>query len=54
VRVPLAGDASTRRYERLFHGRRPETLILMDQAAGRGERLSAEDAWTPNGVGPGL
>ncbi|TPW03899.1 MAG: aminoglycoside phosphotransferase, partial [bacterium] len=43
VRTPLAGDASTRRYERLTtaDGRK---LILMDQAPAEESAVAPEDA----------
>lgn len=46
VRQPLAGDASTRRYERLTtaHG---ASLMLMDQAPAA-ESLPCDPSWTPD------
>ena len=46
VRVPLPGDASTRRYERLTLPS-GTTLMLMDQAASA-ESPPADPAWTPD------
>lgn len=45
VRVPLPGDASTRRYERLTPTTGP-TLMLMDQAPAA-ESQSCDPRWTP-------
>ena len=45
VRVPLPGDASTRRYERLTPTSGP-TLMLMDQAPAA-ESPPADPSWTP-------
>lgn len=44
-RLPLPGDASTRRYERLIPSDGP-SLMLMDQAASS-ESPPADPAWTP-------
>lgn len=44
-RVPLPGDASTRRYERLFPSDGP-SLMLMDQAAAA-ESPPADPSWSP-------
>jgi hypothetical protein len=46
VRVPLPGDASTRRYERLTLPS-GATLMLMDQAASA-ESPPADPSWTPD------